>query len=182
MERGCQVPTGSIGEESQSDADIPIPTYYPMRFMGPNERESRDRESKTDLQDCLPRKRPLDHLRFLPPPGGRARGVRAAELRSPSSCRWNRWSTWLGRQFTRAPLGIGARSRVFERLVGRPQWQAFRVFWTTCCSCFPGNGTVIFFSAVRLGNDVGIDQCASSPSQRVRSMALLNCEVQKWKI
>lgn len=174
------MPTGSIGEESQSDADIPIPTYYPMRFMGPNERESRDRESKTDLQDCLPRKRPLDHLRFLPPPGGRARGVRAAELRSPS-CRWNRWSTWLGRQFTRAPLGIGARSRVIERLVGRPQWQAFRVFWTTCCSCFPGNGTVIFFPPSDWEMTLGLIS-ASSPSQRVRSMAVLKCEMQKWKI
>ena len=35
---------------------------------------------------------------------------------------------------------------------------------------FSGNGKVIFFSGVRLGNKVGIDQRASPPGQRVRSI------------
>ena len=140
---GARVPTGSIGEESQSPPTTPCDSWGRM-----NERaQSRDQESRTDLQDCLPRKRPPDDLRFLPPPGGRARGVRAAELRSPSSCRFAgqvvhvAWSA-----IHTCATGIRARSRANERLTGGPQWQAFRYFWTTCSTCFPGNGTVIFFS------------------------------------
>ena len=91
----------------------------------------------------------------------------------------DRWSTWLGRQFTRAPLGsepdpgltrswrVGPSGRLFA-ISGQLAVLAFLVTvrW--------------FFSAVRLGNKIGMDQRAPPAGQRVWSICLSSMPL-RWQ-
>ena len=119
-----------------------------MRFLGPNERESTEQRSR--IQDgpagLLTEKEaagwpPIPSASWWP----RARGSGCwAEISLLLSLCWTGVHVAWPAIHTCA-TGIRARSRANERLTGGPQWQAFRYFWTTCSTCFPGNGTVIFF-------------------------------------
>ena len=96
---------------------------------------TRYQESKKKTAGLLTAGEMPDHLRFLPPPHLASRGSDCSTAKIPCSYRKNRWSTWIIRNF----------------VSGVP--------WSTCRSCFAGNGTVVppFHQPSDWENTVGID-------------------------